>query len=180
MSLKEKQQSQLKIAISPLKLFKDSHNPPKIIEILNHAIADEAVLSMKTRNAKWNLFRDGFSDLCNIYEIHLNQINEITVEIVERTKMLHFTPIGSILDILDNSRLSETPGVVPDAFQLLTDHESIIRFFREDYRDCKNNCEEICTSEVLIKSIRLHEKMAWMLRSFTNNEKVIDDFSEII
>jgi len=179
MSLKEKQQSILQVANSPYRLIEDSNNPQKIFEILNHAIADEAVISMKTKNAKWNLCRDGFSDLCNIFEIHLIQINEIAVELADRARMLHFQPIGSISDFLANSRLSETPGVVPDAFQLLLDHESIIRFFREDFRDCKNIYGEICTSQVLIKNVRLHEKMAWMLRSFSKNEKIIDGYAVI-
>ena len=177
MSLNEKQSGLLKIVIPPLKLIQDSENPQKVIEILTHALADEAVLSMKTRNAKWNLCGNGFFELCSIYEIHINQINGFTDEIAKHTQMLHGQQIGSFSEFIAKSRLSETPGVTPDVFQLLSDHESVIRFLREDYRNCTKFYEDLSTAEMLIKFIRQHEKIAWMLRSFIQKESINNVFS---
>ena len=170
MSLNEKQSGLSKNVIPPLDLIIDSNNPQKVIEILNSAFADEAVLSLKTKNAKWNLCGSEFFELCHIYEIHYNQINELVEEIAIRIQMLHGYQICSFSEYLANTRLSETPGITPDAIHLLSDHESIIRFLREDYRNCTNFYEDGSTSEMLVRIIRQHEKIAWMLRSFIQRE----------
>lgn len=174
MSLKEKQSSLIIIAIPQLNLIQNSDNPQKVIEILTHALADEALLSMKTRNAKWNLCGKGFFELCSIYELHINQINGFADEIAKHTQILHGQQIGSFSEYIANSRLSETPGVTPNVFQLLSDHESVIRFLREDYRNCTKFYEDVSTAEMLIKFIRQHEKIAWMLRSFIQKESIND------
>lgn len=160
------------ITIPRLDSNQDSSNQKRVSEILIHIFADEAVLSLKTRNAKWNLCGTYFLELSSIYEIHLKQINEIIDEIAELTQKRHGQQIGSFSDYLANSRLSETPGVIPDVFQLLTDHESVIRFFREDYRNCTKFYEDMSTSELLKKFISQHEKIAWMLRSFIQKESI--------
>ncbi|MHB8136268.1 MAG: Dps family protein [Anaerolineaceae bacterium] len=180
MSLKDEHQSMFLNAIHPLKLIKDSNNPQKVIEILNHALADEIVLSMRTRNSKWNLHGAGSFELCNLYEINLGQIDIFENEIVSRIKMLQGKQIGSFSEYLAKTRLSETPGTRPGVFQLLLDHESVIRFFREDLRNCSKLYEDISTSEMLIKFIRQHEKIAWILRSFiqkdsTNNVFIVNN-----
>lgn len=172
MSLKEKQSGLPKIAIPSLNFIQDSDSRQKVIEILTHALADESVLSMKTRNAKWNLCGTGFFELCTIYELHRKQINDFADEIYKRTRMLHGPQIGSFSEYLAKSRLAETPGVIPDVFMLLSDHESVIRFFREDYRNCAKFYGDFYTSDVLIKIIRQHEKIAWMLRSFIQKEYI--------
>jgi starvation-inducible DNA-binding protein len=180
MSLKEKQQSKLNIAILPLNLFNDSNHSQKVIEILNHALADEIVLSMKTRNAKWNMYGNGVIELCGIYEIQIRQINDFAEEIVSRIKMLHGHQIEGLSDYLAYSRITESPGIIPNVTQLLVDHESIIRFFREDYRNYAKYFADISTSEMFIKIIRQHEKMAWMLRSLIQLEITNDDSTAII
>ena len=44
--------------------------------------------------------------------------------------------------------------------------KSSIRFLREDARKCTEEYEDEGTFELLVSVMRLHEKMAWMLRSY--------------
>jgi hypothetical protein len=72
------------------------------------------------------------------------------------------------------------PGVVPDILRLLADHEASIRFLREDARKCTEEYEDEGTFELLVSVMRMHEKMAWMLRSYIENEPVLGKSQERI
>lgn len=170
MGLMEKENSFQKIALSTLNPNKNYDNPIKVVEILNHVLADEAILNMKTRNAKWNSCGQGFFELHNIFEIHNKQLNDVAEEISDRIQVLHGLQIGSFSEYLSNTRLVENSGITPDIHQLLKDHESIISFFSEDCRYCSKVYEDESTSELLISIIRQHEKMAWMFRSYIQSE----------
>jgi len=170
MNLKEKKSGKVKIAMPLLIFSRDSDNVQKVVDILMHVLADETLLSMKTKNACWNLCGSDYFELSSIYKIHLLQLNDFLEEIANRIRMLNGQQTGGFSEIITNSRLSETPGVIPNVFQLLSDHKSLIRFFRKDYRKCKESYADICTSEMLIELIRGHEKIAWMLGSFIQKE----------
>jgi starvation-inducible DNA-binding protein len=86
--------------------------------------------------------------------------------------MLGGYAIGSLEEFLKHTRLEEQPGDVPDILHLLADHETSIRFLREDARKCTEEYEDEGTLELLVSVMRLHEKMAWMLRSYIENELV--------
>ena len=47
-----------------------------------------------------------------------------------------------------------------------------IRFLREDARKCTEEYEDEGTFEMLVSIMRLHEKMAWMLRSYIETDPV--------
>jgi starvation-inducible DNA-binding protein len=53
---------------------------------------------------------------------------------------------------------------------LLADHEAAIRLLREDARKCSEEHEDEGTFELLVSVMSLHEKMAWMLRSYLEIE----------
>jgi starvation-inducible DNA-binding protein len=180
MSLKDKQSGKLKRVIPPLEFIRDSDNSQTVFEILERALADEAVLSMKTKNAKWNLCGTSFFELCTVYEAQYKQLETISSEIVNMLQMLNSQHILSLSNYLSKSRLTETPEITPDAFQLFTDHESVIRLFREDYRNCSKIHEDVSTCELLVSFIRKHEKMAWMLRSYIQNNPIINALPALI
>jgi starvation-inducible DNA-binding protein len=83
--------------------------------------------------------------------------------------MLGGVTLGSFDEYLKHTRLEEQPGSVPDILHLLADHETVIRFLREDARKCTEEYEDEGTFNMLVEKIRLHEQMAWMLRSIIEN-----------
>ncbi|MCJ7696219.1 MAG: DNA starvation/stationary phase protection protein [Anaerolineaceae bacterium] len=143
-----------------------------VVEILNHSLANEALLSQKTRNAHWNTNGKGFFKLHILFETQYNQLNEIVDKIAERTRILGGFAIASFKEFLGLTKLEEQPENIPDILHLLADHETIIRLLREDIRKCSEEYEDEGSIELLVRVMSLHEKMAWMLRSYIENEPV--------
>ena len=150
----------------------DSDVRHSVVEILNNTLANEAVLTLKTRSAHWNVSGAGFFELYILFDSQYEQLNDISDEIAERARMLGGIAIGSLQEFINYTRVEEQPGVVPDILRLLADHEASIRFLREDARKCTEEYEDEGTFELLVSVMRLHEKMAWMLRSYSENELV--------
>ena len=148
----------------------DTEVRQSVINLLNIALADEVVLTTKTRNAHWNVRGVDFFEMHTLFETQYQLMNNICDEIAERVRMLGGLAIGTHLEFLKNTRLKEQPDETPDTLHLLADHETSIRFLREDARKCSEDYEDEGTSDLLVNVLRMHEKNAWMLRSFIENE----------
>jgi len=161
----------LQVLIQP-NIGLDSDVRRSVVEILNNTLANEAVLTVKTRSAHWNVSGSGFFELHILFDSQYKQLNDISDEIAERARMLGGIAIGSLQEFIRQARVSEQPGVVPDILHLLADHEASVRFLREDAKKCTDEYEDEGTFELLVSVMCLHEKMAWMLRSYIENEPV--------
>jgi starvation-inducible DNA-binding protein len=150
----------------------DSDARHLVVELLNINLADAAVLTTKTRCSHWNVRGSDFFELHTLFETQYQLLNNISNDIAERVRMLGGVAIGSLEEFLNHTRLEEQPGIVPDVLHLLADHEASIRFLRDDVRKCTEEYEDEGTFVLLISVMRLHEKMAWMLRSYIENEPV--------
>ncbi|EKD87814.1 MAG: hypothetical protein ACD_35C00187G0008 [uncultured bacterium] len=144
-----------------------------IINILNSILSNEALLTLKTRNAHWNVHGVGFFELHILFDTQYKQLNDISDEIAERVRMVGGIAIGSFAEFLTHTRLEERPLEVPTILHLLADHETIIRYLHEDIRKCNDEYEDEGTSDLLVSVMRMHEKMAWMLRSYIETEPSI-------
>ncbi len=143
-----------------------------VIDILNRCLADEAVLSQKTRSAHWNVGGAGFFELYILFETQYQHLNEITDQIAERVRMLGGLANASFEEFLASTRIEERHEDVPYVLHLLADHETLIRFLRDDVRRCTEEYEDEGTIGLLVSVLSLHEKMAWMLRAYIENEPV--------
>jgi starvation-inducible DNA-binding protein len=139
-------------------------------QILNTLLADEYVLYTKTRNYHWNVTGPQFNDLHRFFERQYEDLNEIVDEVAERARTLGAPALGTLNEFSEATRLSEHPGVYPDAMtmiaNLLADHEAIIRVLRTDLETCAERYHDVGTNDFLTSLMERHEKMAWMLRSF--------------
>jgi starvation-inducible DNA-binding protein len=143
----------------------DSDVRQSVVEILNTLLADEAVLTMKTKSAYWHARGPGFLELQNLFHQQISQLNTISEEIEERVRILGGFAISSFKEFLQYARLEEQPGEVPDMMRILADQEATIRYLREDARKCFEEYEDHGTFTLFVHFIRLHEQMAWVLRS---------------
>ena len=161
----EQSTDELQIIFQPnIGLAIDVRHP--VVKMLNISLANESVLSQKTRSAHWNGSGPGFLELHIFFESQYKQLNEIVDKIAERTKMLGGTALGSFAEFLEHSQIEEKLSDIPDVLHLLADHEKVARLLREDIRKCSEEFEDEGTVELLVGVLRLHEKMAWMLRSY--------------
>ena len=155
---------QYQVVIQP-NLGLDANSRKSIIDLLNVALSDEILLATKTRNLYWNVHGTAFFELRALFDAQYQQLCSLSDEMAERVRMLGGFAFGSLRVFLENTRLSEQPGEVPDILRLLADHESFIRFLREDANRCKDELEDEGTKDLLVNAMRAHEKIAWMLRS---------------
>ena len=165
----------LQISIQP-NIGLDSDVRHSVVELLNSTLANEAVLKAKTRSVLWNISGSGFHDMQIILKEQIYRLNKITNDIAERVRMLGGVVIGSFQEFLKYTRLEEKPAFAMDSITLLADHEASIRFIREDARKCTEEFEDEGTFELLVNIMRIHEKIAWVLRSYIepgfDNEKI--------
>ncbi len=148
----------------------DSSARLSVVEILNLTLADEVVLTTKTRGAHWNVRGVDFFELHALFESQYQLLNNISDEIAERVRMLGGFATDSLAEFLRLSRLDEHPDYVPNLLRLLADHETFIRYLREDARKVTEEFEDEGTFDLLIGVMRLHEKIAWILRSYIETE----------
>jgi len=146
-----------------------------VVKILNNTLANEALLSFKTRSAHWNVSGVGFLELHVLYKTQYKQLNTIADEIAERTSTLGGLPIGSFEGFFKNARLEERPGVVPNIMNLLADHETSIRFLGEDAEKCSEEYADKSTGDFLVNIQQLHEKMACILRAHIEPQLTRDE-----
>ena len=141
-----------------------------VVEILNASLANEAVLTQKTRNAHWNVSGKDFFELHILFETQYKQLNEISDKLADRVRMLGGVAIAGFGEFLKHAQIKELSSTeIPDNIHLLADHESVIRIMREDIRKCNEEYEDEGTVDLLVGVMSLHEKIAWMLRAYIEN-----------
>lgn len=139
-------------------------------KILNSLLADQYVLSTKTRNYHWNVIGMQFNDLHKFFESQYTAIDASIDAVAERIRSLGGMTTATLTEFSKNSRLKEHPAKYPDAkvmiSNLLSDHEATIRNLRKDIDACDKKYNDTGTADFLTGLMEDHEKMAWMLRAF--------------
>jgi DNA-binding ferritin-like protein (oxidative damage protectant) len=144
-------------------------NLSAVARILSTFLADEFVLYTKTRNAHWNIEGPDFHDKHKFFEAQYEQLDEIMDEVAERIRSLgHYAP-GTLKQFLELTQLTEQSRSKNDSQgfirELLSDHENIIIFLRENIDKIASEYKDAGTSDFITGLMEIHEKMAWMLRS---------------
>ena len=141
------------------------------VRILSTLLADEYVLYTKTRNYHWNVVGPQFNDLHKFFEAQYEALNEVVDDVAERARSLGGKAFGTLAEFAQHTRLKEQPGKQPPALTMVAnlqaDHEAMIRSLRADLETVMEKHNDAGTSDFLTGLMEKHEKMAWMLRSFT-------------
>ncbi|MBB6052283.1 Dps family protein [Armatimonas rosea] len=139
-----------------------------VAERLHLLLADEYVLSTKTRKAHWNVTGPHFMSYHKLFEEQYEQLAETVDAVAERSLMLGIKVPATLAELSQLTRLNEEPGENPDAdgliSVLLTDHEAIVRQLREDIESTAELGDD-GTTDFFTGLLEQHEKTAWMLRS---------------
>jgi starvation-inducible DNA-binding protein len=146
-----------------------------VIDILYHALSDQHVLYTKTRNYHWNVVGEHFRDMHKLLEEQYEQLAEAIDLTAERTRQLGAPALGTMTEFLDHASLKEQPGDYPDSFTMVSnlcaDHEAVIQWLRQAADDCDEQYHDMGTNDFLIGLMQEHEKMAWMLRSYLEEQR---------
>jgi starvation-inducible DNA-binding protein len=137
---------------------------------LSTVLANEFVLYTKARNYHWNVTSNNFMEFHKLFEDQYTQIALIKDDVAERIRALGEKAIGSMQEFIAFSKLEEdlshkrTDKEMVE--NLIKDHEAIIIALRPMIEEIEQN-EDISTVDFLTGLMESHEKMAWMLRSYT-------------
>ncbi|HVU95848.1 MAG TPA: DNA starvation/stationary phase protection protein [Puia sp.] len=142
---------------------------------LSKLLADEFLLYTKTRNAHWNVEGPDFHSMHIFFEQQYEALDETMDSVAERIRQLgHYAP-ATLQSFLSLTHLTEKLGERNDSLgfikELLTDHENIIIFLRENINKFANDYGDAGTSDFITGLMEEHEKMAWMLRAHLTKVK---------
>jgi starvation-inducible DNA-binding protein len=147
--------------------------------LLNQDLADSSLLLIKTKKYHWDVVGPQFRTLHELLDEQYQTLSESVDSIAERTRTLGGFPIGTAEEFIKFASITERPGVIPTATQmvakLVDDHEQVIRNLREQIDQCSEEFHDEGTADFLTGLMEGHEEMAWMLRSFIEGESVIPD-----
>jgi len=144
-------------------------NTTTIAKQLSKLLADEYVLYTKTRNAHWNVEGVDFYTMHKFFEAQYAELDTIIDDVAERIRSIkHYAP-ATLKEFLQLTHLSEKMGSKNTSAgfisELLSDHEEIITFLKENIRVFADDLHDLGSSDFITGLMEQHEKMSWMLRS---------------
>lgn len=133
-------------------------------------LANNAVLYLKTHNFHWNVIGPMFQPLHSLFEAQYIDLWNANDKIAERVRALgffvpasyeDFAKLSKVKEAVGNSRVDSTKMIT----ELMGDNEIITRLARE-LLPAIEKTEDQVTVDLLSERMEVHEKNAWMLRSF--------------
>jgi starvation-inducible DNA-binding protein len=133
-------------------------------------LANNYILYLKTHNFHWNVVGELFQPLHGLFETQYIDLWNAVDKIAERIRALGFFVPASQQDFSALSQIKEAVGAHPPKArdmirQLVSDHEVIIRLARKLLPEIEKTKDQV-TVDLLSERMEVHEKNAWMLRSF--------------
>ena len=150
----------------------------EVVKILNHTIATETGLTIKTRIAHWNVRGRSYFEQRGLLSSQYEQLNQITEKLAERIRMLGEIAVDGLQEFLNNFKLDDLRRDAPDINELLAAHEVAIRSLREDAKKCSEEHGDEVTRQFLVEILFQHEKMAWNLRSYYESRPFFGESQE--
>lgn len=140
----------------------------QVADGLSRLLADTYTLYLKTHNYHWNVTGPMFATLHAMFEQQYQELALAIDEIAERIRTLGVFAPGSYHKFAELTQIDEETGV-PDAEtmirQLVLGQEAVVRTAREVFPVTEQANDEP-TADLLTSRMQIHEKTAWMLRSF--------------
>ncbi|RZK46414.1 MAG: DNA starvation/stationary phase protection protein [Pedobacter sp.] len=137
---------------------------------LNKLLADEHILYNKTRNYHWSIEGPSFMEFHKLYEAQYTALAETIDQIAERIRTIGHFAEGRLKELLKLASLEEPEAPTEQAEQiknLEADHETIIKRLRKLIKDFDEKYKDAGSSDFVTGLLKQHEKMAWMLRSYS-------------
>ena len=141
---------------------------PAMLTRLDQLLADEHVLTMKTRGFHWNVTGPNFSELHKLFETQYAGLALVLDDVAERSRALGGRALGSNAELPRFARLKERLGTAPSASDMLAelqaDHEALVRTLGADIAAADEE-SDFATADFLTGLQSAHQKTAWMLRA---------------
>ena len=146
----------------------NEENRKKIADGLGHLLADTYTLYLMTHNFHWNVQGPMFNTLHTLFMTQYTELWTALDEIAERIRALDFPAPGTYASFSKLTSIKEVDGVpsAEDMIAYLTNgHEAVARTARSLFAVVEEASDE-SSADLLTQRMTVHEKTAWMLRSF--------------
>lgn len=142
----------------------------KIAKNLGVLLASSYILYIKTQNFHWNIVGDKFQPLHQVYEDQYIDLAAAVDTIAERIRALGYKSPGTTIEFNELSIIKERvkeKDLSDDSMirTLVIDNQKISTLIREFIPEISSLGDE-ATVDLLNKRLTIHDKIAWMLRSF--------------
>lgn len=150
-------------------------NSKKVADALNKVLADEFLLYTKTLKFHWNIEGRDFHALHLFLDDQYHQLQTIIDAVAERIRKVGHFANGSMKQFLTDTTLKEhmDTSVITESMitELVGDHEELIRNTRTLIDDFDEKYDDAGSSDFITGIMKEHEKMAWMLRASTTQNR---------
>jgi starvation-inducible DNA-binding protein len=147
---------------------KEISDHKKVVDGVSQVLAETYVLYLKTHNFHWNVTGPMFQPLHSVFEEQYSELADAVDEVAERIRALGMRAPGSFSEFQSLSSIKEATGQ-PKAMdmieKLLDDHETLSETANNTAVTAQESGDE-ATADLMIQRIQVHDKAAWMLRSF--------------
>lgn len=139
-----------------------------LCDSLNQVLADSYALMSLTHLAHWNVEGPGFFALHTAFQTQYEELFTAIDEIAERIRALGSYAIGGLSTFAEKAGIQEFSSPIPQeqyVRALLDANEKLIKD-AEVARDLAGAVNDPESQDLMIGRITLHQKTAWMLKSF--------------
>jgi starvation-inducible DNA-binding protein len=154
---------------SKIQIGISSKNSLEVANRLQILLADEQIIYAKTRNYHWNLEGRDFMEMHLLFERLYTEIAETIDSVAERIRKIGHYSQGRLEDFLKQTNLLEgeyTNDIQTQIQNLLDDHETVIRYLRNDINDFDDKFKDAGSADFITGVLKQHEEWAWFLRSY--------------
>ena len=138
------------------------------VQGLRQVVADTYALMAQTHLCHWNVEGPGFFALHAAFEAQYTELFTAVDEIAERLRALGAYSPGGLATLAAMAGFEEIPedaGTRTMLESLLLQHQKCIKDAVQA-RDLAAESEDKETEDLMIARIQVHEKTAWMIRSY--------------
>ena len=135
---------------------------------LDRLLADSYTLYLKTHNYHWNVTGPHFGSLHTLFETQYSELALAVDEIAERIRALGHPAPGSYAEFGKLTGITEasgSPSALEMVEQLAGDNETCAVSAARAFT-AADEAGDQPTADLAVARQQLHEKSAWMLRSF--------------
>lgn len=140
----------------------------KLAQSLNVVLADSYALMSLTHLAHWNVEGPGFFALHTAFQTQYEELFTAIDEIAERIRALGTYAIGGLGKFAQTAQMKEfvSPLAQEDYVRALIVANEKLLADAERARDLAGDANDPESQDLMIGRITLHQKTAWMLKSF--------------
>ena len=147
---------------------KDKKPAPGLPDCLNKVLADSYALMALTHSAHWNVEGPGFFALHTAFQTQYEELFTAIDEIAERIRALGAYAVGGLSAFAALAGMKEftAPLSQEDYVKALLKANDVLLADAAKARDLAGETNDAESQDLMIGRITLHQKTAWMLKSF--------------